>query len=210
MSSSSTQSFNIDILKDCDLNHFLDLHFEGLFKKSTFSKIYLRERFYFLLNNSETINVVVRDEYGKLIGLVYGGEEDYKNQMNKMIFKKTFLKFLLRPWIIFSNEIKYKIKNMLKRKRQQYTPLNNDLSVINKPTLRLTGIAVFQQYGRSGVGEILVNSFISRAVDSKYSSILLETPRYNEKAINFYTKLNWLKLDVSDSNFNKIYFYKNL
>jgi ribosomal protein S18 acetylase RimI-like enzyme len=152
----------------------------------------------------------VRDEYGKLIGLVYGGEEDYKNQMNKMIFKKTFLKFLLRPWIIFSNEIKYKIKNMLKRKRQQYTPLNNDLSVINKPTLRLTGIAVFQQYGRSGVGEILVNSFISRAVDSKYSSILLETPRYNEKAINFYTKLNWLKLDVSDSNFNKIYFYKNL
>ena len=201
-----------------DLNSFIEVHIEHLFSDSEFSRIYLAERFKYLLEYENAVMVSAKDNQGKMLGLVYGGPEGYKNEMNNYIFKKIALKLLGKPYLLFSGEFIYKYKSAINRLISKFRPKKTDLEIslennepVNlppEPTLRLTGIAVLEQYLHLGIGSKLLMGYEKAAKERNYRSIILETPKTNIRAIKFYKKFGWENFVNVDANLGKVYFYK--
>lgn len=214
----SMQYITISSFTEEDLNSFIEIHIENLFSDSEFSKIYLTERFNYLIQNKNTVTVCAKNSNGKMLGLVYGGTEGYKNEMNKYIMKKVVWKFLTRPYLLFGGEFIYKYKSTfiklakkimpMSRKfeettnssKQHYTPPN--------PILRLTGIAVLDEFSHLGIGKKLLIGYEDAAKERNYKSIILETPQTNIRAIKFYEKFGWKNYVSENANVGKVYFYK--
>lgn len=201
-----------------DLKYFIEIHLENLFSENEFSRMYLKERFKYLLQYEDAVLISAKDTKGKMLGLVYGGPEGYKNNMNKYIMKKIALSLLKKPHLLCSGEFIYKYKSAFNRIAKKIilsknAVLSNDLKtqcVPSSPILRLTGIAVLEEYSRLGIGKQLLSSYEKVAKDRNYKSIILETPRANIKAIRFYEKLGWRNYDNENGNLNKAYFYKSI
>jgi GNAT superfamily N-acetyltransferase len=132
--------------------------------------------------------------------------------------KKIALSLLKKPHLLCSGEFIYKYKSAFNRIAKKIilsknAVLSNDLKtqcVPSSPILRLTGIAVLEEYSRLGIGKQLLSSYEKVAKDRNYKSIILETPRANIKAIRFYEKLGWRNYDNENGNLNKAYFYKSI
>ncbi|WP_299744255.1 GNAT family N-acetyltransferase [uncultured Rossellomorea sp.] len=206
-------NFNTD-----DLNSFIQIHLEHLFSDSEFSKMYLVERFKYLLEYEKAVTVSAKDIHGEMLGLVYGGPEGYKSKMNKNIIKKIALKILGKPYLLFSGEFMYKYKSAINRLILKFRPRKTDAEFSSEnadpvyippePTLRLTGIAVLEEYSHLGIGEQLLIGYEKAAKEKNYRSIILETPRTNIRAIKFYEKFGWKNFVNDDANLGKVYFYK--
>ncbi|WP_352419459.1 GNAT family N-acetyltransferase [Proteiniborus sp.] len=201
-----------------DLDSFIQIHVEHLFSDSRFSRIYLAERFKYLLKLEDAVTVCAKDIHGKMLGLVYGGPEGYKNQMNKYIMNRIVWKLLRRPYLLFSGEFLYKYKSAIKRLIAKFKYKKNnvdhtsksvkDVNIPLEPILRLTGIAVLEKYSHLGIGEQLLMGFEKVAKERSYKSIILETPNTNIRAIKFYEKFGWQNYVNEDANLGKVYFYK--
>ncbi|MCK9478953.1 MAG: GNAT family N-acetyltransferase [Firmicutes bacterium] len=202
-----------------DLESFIQIHFESLFRDSAFSKIYLTERFKYLINFEDAITVSVKNDSDKMIGLVYGGPEGYKKQMNKYIMKKILLGLLRKPNMLFSAEFLYKYKHAINKLSSRFMVVESSAGLALKekthvenmplePIARLTGIAVLKEYSNLGVGRHLLVDYEKAAVQKGYKSIVLETPAANIDAIMFYEKLGWISYTNKDAAPDKHCFYK--
>lgn len=206
-------NFNVD-----DLDFFIQIHVEHLFSDSQFSRLYLAERFKYLLEYENAITVSAKDIHGKMLGLVYGGPEGYKNQMNKYIIERIVWDLLRRPYLLFSSEFLYKYRfaikglfSKFKSKKADIVSSITEIKPVNtppEPILRLTGIAVLEKYSRLGIGEQLLKSYEKAAKEKSYKSIVLETPKTNIKAIKFYEKFGWINFISIGVNSDKVYYYK--
>lgn len=204
-------------IKD-DLYLFIQIHVENLFSDSEFSMIYLAERFKYLIHNEDAVTVSAKNNAGKMLGLVYGGPEGYKNKMNKHIMKKIVWSLLRKPYLLFGGEFIYKYKSALKRLTAKLKPRrikNEAITNSSKtyysppsPILRLTGIAVLKEYSHLGIGEQLLKGYETAAKERNYKSIILETPETNIGAIKFYEKYGWKNYVNENANIGKVYFYK--
>lgn len=201
-----------------DVDAFIQIHVEHLFSDSEFSRMYLAERFKYLLKYESAIGICARDIHGKMLGLIYGGPEGYKKRMNKYIMKRMAWKLLRRPYLLFSDEFLYKYrcfvnklisKFKFRKKIVDYSLNNSKLAyTLPEPVLRLTGIAVLEEFTHLGIGEQLIKSYEKAARERNYKSIILETPRTNTRAIKFYKKLGWKDYHNEELNLDKRYFYK--
>lgn len=203
-----------------DLDKFIKIHMEHLFSNSEFSKIYLRERFNYLLHFDSSITVCARNVYGEMMGFVYGGPEGYKKKMNQYAMKRISIRLLTKPKFLFGPEFIYKYKSIVyklalfifpQRKNVLKTEKDHSNShsfILPEPILRLTGIAVQDEYGQLGIGKELLRAFEEEALSKNYASIIVETPVTNYRAIKFYEKYNWLKFSNRNTNLNKACFYR--
>lgn len=214
----SMQDITISSFSKEDLNSFIEIHIENLFSDSEFSRIYLTERFYYLLQNKDSVTVCAKNSNGKMLGLVYGGTEGYKNKMNKYIMKKVVWKFLRKPYLLFGGEFIYKYKSIFikltkkvipkSRKIEATTNSSNKHYTPPSPILRLTGIAVLEEFSHLGIGKKLLIGYENAAKERKYKSIILETPQTNIRAIKFYEKFGWKNYVSENANMGKVYYYK--
>lgn len=201
-----------------EIDSFVEIHIENLFSKSKFSQLYLRERFYYLLQCKSSVMICAKNNTNKVVGLVYGGDEGYKNEMNKFIMKKMFWIFVKEPYLLMSDEFIYKYRVMIAKlvNRLSIGKWSSGKTVTNlndffeppKPTLRLTGIAVLEEFSHMGVGNKLLTNFINIARLRKYKSVILETPQSNIRASNFYEKSGFIKYISKNQNDGKVYYYK--
>lgn len=201
-----------------DSNAFIEIHVENLFSNSEFSKLYLAERFKYLLHEDDAVTVSAKNKTGKMLGLVYGGPEGYKNNMNKYIMKRIIWTMLRKPYLLLGGEFIYKYKSAFKRFSSKIKPrstnIDNDTNSSQPqyqppgPILRLTGIAVLEKYSHLGIGEQLLIGYEKAAKERSYKSIILETPETNIRAIKFYEKFGWKNYINEDANLGKVYFYK--
>ncbi|WMJ78076.1 MULTISPECIES: GNAT family N-acetyltransferase [unclassified Sedimentibacter] len=214
----SMQDITISSFTEEDLNSFIEIHIENLFSDSEFSNIYLAERFKYLLLNEDAVTVSAKNNAGEMLGLVYGGPEGYKNNMNKHIMKKIVWSLLRKPYLLFGREFIYKYKSALNRLTLKLKPSSTKNQVIMNssktqysppsPILRLTGIAVLEEFLHLGIGEKLLIGYEIAAKERNYKSIILETPDTNIRAIKFYEKFGWKNYVSENANMGKVYFYK--
>lgn len=212
------EGINISCFNADDLDSFIQIHTEHLFSDSEFSRMYLAERFKYLLEYENAVTVSAKDIDGKMLGLVYGGPEGYKYQMNKYIIKKIVWKLLGKPYLFFSGEFMYKYKSAINRLISRIRSEKTDIEISSQnvkslymppePILRLTGIAVLDEYSHLGIGAQLLIGYEKAAKECNYRSIILETPRTNIRAIKFYEKFGWKNYINEDANLGKVYFYK--
>ncbi|WP_192930213.1 GNAT family N-acetyltransferase [Alkaliphilus pronyensis] len=201
-----------------DVNSFIQIHVENLFSESEFSKIYLAERFNYLLKNEDAVTVSAKNSNGKMLGLVYGGLEGYKDKMNKYIMKKIALSFFRKPYLLFGEEFIYKYKSAFKKIPAKIKNIITKHDNVTKslktqyqppgPILRLTGIAVLEEYSHLGIGKQLLAGYEMAAKERNYRSIILETPETNIRAIKFYEKFGWKNYINDNGNMGKVYYYK--
>jgi len=206
-------------ITEADASGFIQVHTEHLFSDSEFSRMYLAERFRFLLQYDRAIAFIAKDTNGQVLGLVYGGPEGYKKLMNRFILKRIFWPLLRNPRLLLNREFLYKYRSGVSKiiSRLKFGSKKIDVtsenpmpfvSVPREPILRLTGIAVLDEYSNLGIGTKLLYRFERAAREANYGSVVLETPKANDLAIRFYEKHGWQRYYNGQSNPGKVDFCK--
>jgi ribosomal protein S18 acetylase RimI-like enzyme len=206
-------NYKLDELKRGDCSRFVNPHYSGLFKKSSFNNIYLKLRFVFLLKCSETISVVIRDcKSNNIVGLVYGGKEGYKTKMNHVIMLKMLIYGSIKPWILLSSPFLCKLKKTKSQNQHNSNLRSGELDNISKhvpksPTLRLSGIVLDASFRRLGFATILVEEFVNIGCSKNFSSIVVKTPLGHSGAITLYKKNDFklYKNNGTDSSSANLY-----
>ncbi|OZT76871.1 GNAT family N-acetyltransferase [Salinicoccus roseus] len=176
-----------------------NIHLGSLFSNDKFSRKYLEYRMKYVDSLEGAIIVVAFNPNNKLLGLVYGGPEGYKNKMNQVLTPKIVKTVALRPYLITNKAIAYKITSKIKSisKRQKGNEISSNIDIENslpRPILRLTGIVIDPHLRSKGVGSKLLNEFVNQAKNHNYNSIILNTPLENTAAIRFYERHAWKNL----------------
>lgn len=179
---------------------FINCHFHGLFDKNPFNYKYLGYRFDYLIKKSDAIILIA--EESDTLGLIYGGPENYKEEMDKVIFKRHFLSLLYIKHLfkVLGSKIFRKISNKSKNHAITTYEAYEQYQMIIHECYRLTGIVVKSVFRSKGVGGMLLNLFENRVRDKNYSAIIVKTPTYNIRAIDFYKQNNYILVRKIDNS----------
>lgn len=213
------------VIKDSkkeDLKKIAECH-QSAFPDSLSSKMginYLIKMIEWYLSDDKKFLFHLEDSSGKCIGYCGGMIDDglqptgSASGMIQYSFNEGVKALMLRPWLLFHNELisKYKLikKNVRMRlKKKDIVKTGNKIKKNNNKKTHeiqsgLVVIGVISEYHGKGCGTLLLQEFENKTKKMNISVMGLTVRNDNEKAIKSYERNGWIRNSLSGNSLEMI------
>lgn len=144
-------------------------------------------------NNPDTINHVIENEKGEVLGYVVGAQWGYQKELNKYLLKPGLWALITHPWVVFNKRILETIWLRYKTLTGKNKHIGDTALKYTMPMVSLVGIAVATKARGLNVGNQLIQRFEQSARELNIATMRLSVYRSNYRARAFYKKNGWLE-----------------
>lgn len=211
------------VIKDSkkeDLKKIAKCH-QSAFPDSLSSKMginYLSKMIEWYLSDDKKFLFHLEDDSGKCIGYCGGMIDDglqttgSASGMIQYSFNEGVRALMLRPWLLFHNELvsKYKLikKNVRMRLKKKEAKAENKNKKIKKESREIQSglvvIGVISDYHGKGCGSLLLQEFENKTKKMNISLMGLTVRNDNDKAIRSYERNGWIRNSLSGNSLEMI------
>lgn len=157
------------------------------------------------------------EENGEIVGYTGGiivkqpGLPGAATSITQFSFNQFIRSFLIRPWLIFHPENLHRFQFILRNVKLKLGISKKQIAVpINTAFISRWGLVVIGVRGRlqgKGVGSLLLNDFVDRAINDGVKEVTLSVKKKNKQAIAAYKKNGWL---INQEDLDSLSMFKNI
>lgn len=192
------------------LKKVADLHLEAFagYLNAQLGRGYAKAFIKWFSRRKGAIAIAVVDIDGKVIGYALGAPTGYGRVLNRELFWCVAVRVIVRPWLFLAPKL---WTVLMARVRILFgsQKMNKQESKATEPSMSLVAIGVLSSERRMKIGQLLIETFESRARKSQMRSGVLSVYADRTSVRRFYEKCGWQPEGGQACNEAVIRYYKN-